>query len=94
MKIISNNKPRFLTYGYELSAKEKSDFDYISTEEIDLRNFVRYNGRIYDCAEFMRTGNNDDLKGWDGYISDSYFSGVLIKLSGDGESAIMGRYFS
>ena len=94
MEIITNGKPRFLIYGYELSDNEKSDFDYISTEEIDLRNFVRYKGHIYDCAEFMRTGNNDDLKGWDGYISESYFSGVLIKLSSDGDRAIMGRYFS
>ena len=94
MKIISNNKPRFLTYGYELSAKEKSDFDYIEADEIDLHEFVRYNGHVYDCSEFMRTGNNEALKCWDGYTSDTYFSGVLIKLSGDGESAIMGRYFS
>ena len=29
VKIITNNKPRQLIYGYELTDKQKQDFDYI-----------------------------------------------------------------
>jgi hypothetical protein len=32
--------------------------------------------------------------GWDGVVSDTYFSGVLIALSNDGEEYIVGTYYS
>lgn len=40
----------------------------------------KYKGEIYFLSEFMRTENNGNLKEYDGYFSDSYFSGILIKL--------------
>ena len=33
------------------------------------------------------------MKGWDGYISDSFFSGVLIKISDDNEEYQIGTYY-
>lgn len=41
----------------------------------------------------MRIPHGSDFKGWDGYASDSYFSGVLIKLSRDGEEYMVGTYY-
>ena len=90
MKIITNNQPRLLLYGYELTDKEKQDFDYL--EDIDSNNFVKYKGSIYDAGEFMRV-DNDYLKDWDGYSSDSYFSGILIKYI-DSDHVIVARYYS
>lgn len=90
MKIITNNQPRLLLYGYELTDKEKQDFDYL--EDIDSHSFLKYKGTIYDAGEFMRV-DNDYLKGWDGYSSDSYFSGVLIKYI-DSDHVIVARYYS
>ena len=92
MKVITNNKPRQLIYGYELTDKQKQDFDYI--DDIDSHNFVKYKGMIFDIGEFIRVENNDSLKGWDGYSSDSFFSGTLIKYAEDMESVIMGWYYS
>lgn len=92
MKIITNNKPRQLVYGYQLSDKQKQDFDYI--DDIDSHNFVIYKNNVYDLSEFMRVENNDKLNGWDGYSSDSFFSGTLIKYTDDMESVIMGWYYS
>lgn len=91
IKIMTNNKPRQLVYGYELTDKQKQDFDYI--EDIDSHDFVKYKNNIYDLSEFMRIENNDSLKGWEGYSSDSYFSGTLVKYI-DSDSVIMGWYYS
>lgn len=91
IKIMTNNKPRQLIYGYELTDKQKQDFDYI--EDIDSHDFVRYKNNIYDLSEFMRIENNDSLKDWHGYSSDSYFSGTLVKYIDD-DTVIMGWYYS
>lgn len=90
MKIITNNQPRLLLYGYELTDKERQDFDYL--EDIDSHSFLKYKGAIYDVSEFMIV-DNDYLKGWDGYSSDSYFSGILIKYI-DSDHVIVARYCS
>lgn len=90
IKIMTNNKPRQLIYGYELTDKQKQDFDYI--EDIDSHDFVKYKNNIYDLSEFMRVENNDSLKDWHGYSSDSYFSGTLVKYI-DNDSVIMGWYY-
>jgi hypothetical protein len=34
-----------------------------------------------------------EFEGWHGVYPDSYFSGVLIRLSDDGETVQMGTYF-
>lgn len=91
IKIITNNKPRQLIYGYELTDKQKQDFDYI--DDIDCHDFVKYKNNIYDLSEFMRIENNDNLKDWHGYSSDSYFSGTLVKYI-DEDTVIMGWYYS
>ena len=90
IKIMTNNKPRQLIYGYELTDKQKQDFDYI--EDINSHDFVKYKNNIYDLSEFMRIENNDSLKDWDGYSSDSYFSGTLVKYI-DSDTVIMGWYY-
>lgn len=86
IKIMTNNKPRQLIYGYELSDKQKQDFDYI--EDIDSHDFVKYKGRVFDVGEFMIT----ELEGWDGVSGQSYFNGYLIKIV-DSDTVIMGRYY-
>ena len=91
MKIITNNQPRLLLYGYELTDKEKTDFNYL--DDIDSHNFIKYKGFIYDVSEFISTYNMDSLRDWDGYSSDSYFSGVLIKFI-DSDYVLMARYIS
>jgi ribosomal protein L30E len=92
MKIRTNNKPRHVIYGFELSNKERQEFDYYTGEELDNATFFRYKGNIYDVGEFMRCP--DSLAPWHGYSSDSYFSGVVVKIVDNGESVIVGQYFS
>ena len=59
MEIITNNQPCFIIYGFELSDKEKEQFDYL--DNIDECSFFRYKGELYDLGEFMRV---DDIGNW------------------------------
>ena len=93
LKIRSNKHWRNFLYGYELTDKEKSEFDWIDQEEIDTHNFFKYRGCVYSLDQFMRF-NGGGLDEWDGYAGDSYFSGVVIKLSDDGEQYQVGTYIS
>ena len=86
MKIITNNVPRNMAYGYELTDKQKQDFDYL--EDIDSHDFVKYKGMVFDLSEFMIT----ELEGWDGVSGGSYFHGYLIKIV-DSDTVIMGAYY-
>lgn len=89
MRITTNNVPRQLIYGYELSETEKKEFDYLTDEELESHSFVRYLGEVYDPGEFMRY----EEAGWDGCLGETFFSGILIKFVNDDE-VIMGRFFS
>ena len=99
MKIKCNNKPRQFIYGYELTNKEKKEFDYIAPDELNSHAFVRYKGNVYDVSEFMRVDKyvavipqHDGGENWHGYTSDSFFSGVLVRFLDDGESVIIATY--
>lgn len=58
LTIVTNNVPRFLIYAYELTEKERLEFDYMDWEEIDQgedsASFFRYKGQLYDLGEFQR----------------------------------------
>jgi hypothetical protein len=98
LSIYTNHQPRFTVPGYDLTDKERKEFDYYTDEQIGDATFFRYKGMVYDCAEFMRCElNGYDQPAWarwDGYKADSAFSGVLIKFTPDSESVIVARYMS
>lgn len=87
--IITNHQPRNLLYGYELTAKEREDFDYIDEDEFDTHAFFRYRGICYDFDDLERS----NVKGWDGQHTDSFFSAVLVKVVND-DQVICGLYLS
>jgi len=109
-KITTNNVPRDIIDAWQLSAKERKEFDYLDWEAIergeDSASFFRYRGELYDIGEFSRIippgskrchpmeCGSPDFIGWDGYVSDSYFSGMLIKYVDNGERVIVARYCS
>lgn len=93
--VITNNVPRDVLWGLELSEKERAEFDYLNPDELDYATFFRYKGEVYDLGEFMRIDEpvSSIFKGWDGYSSDSFFSGVLVRYVDDGQ-IVVGRYYS
>lgn len=88
--IITNNQPRDILYGFNLPEKYREEFDYLTDEEYADQAFFIYKRQAYSLSEFMRT---DGFKAWDGYSSDSFFSGVLIRIVNDDNSVIVGRYY-
>lgn len=96
LTITTNNVPRPLIYGMDLTPKEAKDFDYIDAEEFPTHNFFRYRGDVYDLQEFVRIVKKGEsggpfahcdhggtLKEWDAIATDSYFSAVVIRFTDD-----------
>lgn len=105
--IVTNNVPRFTLDAHELTPEERAQFDYLDWDALergeDSRTFVRYRGDILDLQEFSAdwgitrgTGLPEEFNGWHGYMSDSFFSGLLVRYADDayGEAVVMGRFFS
>jgi len=80
MKIITNNVPRLL---------EAPD------HHGGVGEYVRYKNHNYDLGDFVAAiPEAFGTDGWDGYLSDSFYSGILIKFTDDPDYVIMGRYFT
>lgn len=92
--IVTNRIPRQLMAKFQLPAKALKDFDYVKEEDSYTERFVKYRGCWYDVHDTMNVGHLEAFKGWDSYISDTYFSGVLFKLTADHDYVICGRYYS
>jgi hypothetical protein len=90
--IKTNNVPRATFSGYELTDKEKAEFDYYAPEELNDALFFRYKGNAYDIGEFLIAP--ESLKPWHGYLSDSFFSGIVVKYANNNEQVIVGKYYS
>ena len=108
MEITTNNKPRAILYGYELTEKEYQDFDYLGeyqSDDMQMAQFIRYRNELYYLGDFVRiekpgqrtshfthTDYDGSLSKWDGILTDSYFSGIVIKWADDDfETVIVGR---
>ena len=89
MKITTNNQPRTPLYGYELPPEQRKEFDYLTDEEYETRDFIKYKGNYYDLGEFMCAP--ESMKPWDGYSAGSYFSGVVIRYDLE-DRVIIGTY--
>lgn len=93
LTIKTNNRPRLLIYGYELSDKEKAEFDWM--DDVDSSDFFRYKGQVYALSEAINLGSGPlTVAGWHGAYPQTAFSGVLVKLvDGDADRVIIGRWY-
>ena len=91
MQIITNNIQRDIVSFWQLPKKAQDQHreDYENAEELD---WFCYKGEWYCLDDFMRLDKESPFSEWDGYASDTFFSGVLIKLVDD--RVIVGRYYS
>jgi hypothetical protein len=93
MKIITDHKWKAFCSCDKVPKKVLHD--YFSHVKDDY-GFFKYKKNWYHVSDFMRIEKNSPLAGlgFDGYSSDSFFSGVLIKLDHYEESYQVGTYIS
>ena len=97
--ITTNSVPRECIMGMHLLGSLKQElmaqFDYLTPDEFDEMEFFKYKGHWYSIGDFMCLDSSHPFSTmqWDGYSSDSYFSGVLMKYCYDG-TVIVGSYFA
>lgn len=108
MKIITNNHFRDLLYSYDLTKKELKEFDYMNKDELEQANFFRYRGTVYNLSDFVMINHkgtktmtpfsfydhSGNLKGWDGILTDSFFSAIVIAYDTRLEAVKIGLYLS
>ena len=96
MNIITNNHQRQMACLAELPDNVRADFDYVNEDERYCPRFVRYLGHWYDVYDSQACGVGfDQFKGWDGIVSETFFSGVLFRfVVADEDQVIVGRYFA
>jgi hypothetical protein len=96
LRIITNHVPRPIIDAWELTAAERREFDYLDWDAIeqgsDSASFVRYLGDLIDLGDVDGRAAAVGLTGWDGYRSDSFFSGLVFRYSRDFEYITVGRY--
>jgi hypothetical protein len=97
--VTTNNKPRTLVSLAEVPAGIRSDFDYITGEDVYAPRLVQYRGSWYDVNDTEGLAP-DDLRalGWDVYLTDTFFSGIVFRhFDADGEyrydNVVVGRFF-
>ena len=96
MKIITDHKWKPFTYRCDVPESILGDqFDWTNEEE-HTDGFFKYRKWWYHLGDFMRVDPviQNEMKEWHGIAHDSYFSGVLIKLSDDGEEYMIATVFS
>lgn len=94
-KIVTNNRPRPVLYWHELTLKEQKEFDWIENPE-NMVSFFRYRGQVYCLNEVMKVEQSGELavRGWHGHIGESFFSSIVVRLSDDGETLVVGLALS
>ena len=105
LRIITNNHRREVLYWPELTQAEQREHDWIlesDTQDIDTVEFFRYKGWTYCLSDIMRVESYApvEFQGWDGYVSETFFSGILVKYAReddwgiDYDHVIVASYYS
>jgi hypothetical protein len=95
LNIVTDHKWKPFKFDYEVPKKVlDNQFDYQDRNEV-FDGFICYRKTWYHLDTFMR--NNSEcpiMSKWDGHHGDSYFSGILIKISPCGEAYKIATYYS
>lgn len=92
MRIRTDHRWKTFRYGNEVPRRVHEEYDYLD-EGARYDHWLRYRKRWYHISEF-NICTDDQFGDWHGYLGDSFFSGILIKVADDGERYMVGRYYS
>jgi len=102
IEIITNGHSRDLLHYWELTDKEREWFDFDGAEDAE---YFYYRGECYCMADFVwvdhpfwSVGRPKEFDGWDGYHSEGFCGGLLVKYPRDDwgedtERVIVGVYY-
>ena len=94
MRITTNNHWRQFKYRHEVPEHIlASEFDW-TNEEDHSGGFFQYKGWWYHLDDFMLSTDPAIADHWHGIHTDTFFSGVLIRLSDDGEQYQIATVYS
>lgn len=94
LTIKTDHKWKNFLYGNEVPKKVLAEYDWLSEDE-KWDGWVRRGKEYYHISDFMRIPGPNPFGGkWNGYFSDSFFSGIVIEMSDDGEQYKIGLYTS
>ena len=101
MIIKTNNVPRDVLFWYELTDAERAEFDYLDSDDAQAdASFFRHRGVVYDLGELIRIDKTvaphpqrQGWEKWDGYHSDSYFSGILVRYVDGWQRVLIATYY-
>ena len=94
MQTISNFRERDILFSHEVPPSVLDrEFDYHSPEDREHAIFFKYKNLYYCVDQFMPvTDKTLKDKGWDGYHSELYFAGVLIRLDLENDKVKVATY--
>lgn len=92
LTITTDRKWKDLCYAHDVPVKVlKEQFDHL---EDPVDGFIKYRRAWYHASDFLRVDKGSPLEGWHGYLNETYFSGIVIRLSDDGEQYQIGTFYS
>lgn len=85
MKVKSNGAKRPIVTRDEVPPEVlASEFDWLDPDT--QGDFFKYRGTWYELGEFVTS----NVTGWDGIATQTYFSGVVVRLCDGGQSVVCG----
>jgi hypothetical protein len=93
LTVTTNNHIRPLVSWHDISENSRGWFDYLDDDARHDYRLVAYRGAYYDVFDMMRAPEPLSASGWHGYSSDTYFSGIVVRLNDDAESVVVGCYY-
>jgi len=85
LHIKSNRKWRAFIHGADVPDKiMRAEFDYLD-DDMKCDGFIQYRKWWYHVSQFEVCHKNSPLwdAGWTGFLSDSFYSGLVIRLDQD-----------
>ena len=91
--VTTNNNPRPLVSWHDIPENSRGWFDYLDDDSRHDYRLVAYRGAYYDVFDMLRAPAPLFASGWHGHSSETYFSGIVVRLNDDAESVVIGRYY-
>ena len=95
------NETTIVGNGHEIEIEYKQPDWNEEEEDREEEACFQYKGNTYFLSEIMSFHNTvhcpdppKEFEGFDGYLGETYFSGIVVKISSCGDSVRAYRYYS